>query len=221
MRLKRESSVNYQVVLLLLAAAFTTSHFLGSTLNAQVQSKNEPAAVSQKQQPAPNADQPYLLSSRLHLQNGTNKGYLVVRVDLVKGSHIYSLTQKGDVRPTKLTVTPSSEFRLLGGFTPDRPAEVTVDDSKKNSTIEKHQTMIQFFAPIEVAPKTDISTLKTEVVFEGQVCTAENFCMPIMGEKVAGKFAGYFDDKNTSSEGTSSRSAQAEPKPAESSRIQR
>ena len=206
----------------MLAAAFTANHFLSSTLNAQVQSADKSATAAQKQQPVPNADQPYLLSSRLHLQTGSTKGYLVVRVDLLEGSHIYSLTQKGDARPTKLTVTPSTKFRLLGGFTPDRPAEVTFDDSDAKKKIEKHKTMIQFFAPIEVASGTDPSTLAAEIKFEGQVCTAENFCMPIMGEKVAGKFAGYFQDNTTvGPKGTgSSRSAQAESGKAESGKAQ-
>ena len=221
MRLKRKSSVNCRVALVLLAAAFSISHFLGSTLNAQVQSANKPATAAEQPEPIPNAKQPYLLSSRLHLQTGSNKGYLVVRVDLAEGSHIYSLTQKGSALPTKLTVTPSNKFRLLGGFTPDRPAEVTVDQSDSKQTLEKHKSMIQFFAPIEVAQGTDTSTLTTEVLFKGQVCTAENFCMPIMGEKVAGKFAGYFQDTAKDSTDEASRSARAKSGQPESSRVQR
>lgn len=223
MRLKRKSYVNCRVVLFLLAAAFTTNHFLGSRLNAQVQSPGESTkAKAAEQQLVPNANQPYLLSSRLHLQTGSNKGYLIVRVDLAEGSHIYSLTQKGDARPTKLTVTPSPKFRLLGGFTPDRPAEVTVADPESKQTFEKHKSMIQFFAPIEVAAETDPSELTAEVAFEGQVCTAENFCMPIMGEKVAGKFAGYFQGTPAGPTGeASARSAQAESAQPQSSRVQR
>jgi len=222
MQLKRKSSVNCRVALILLAAAFTVNHFLGSTLNAQVRSTAQPAAAAQQQQPVPNANQPYLLSSRLHLKTGSNKGYLVVRVDLAEGSHIYSLTQKGDARPTKLTVTPSPSFRLLGEFSPDRPAEVTTEDPNGKQMIEKHKTLVQFFAPIEVAPGTDPNSLAAEVAFEGQVCTAESFCMPIMGEKVAGQFAGYFQDTPEVPTGeTSPRSAQADSSQPQSSRIQR
>lgn len=231
MRLKKRSLVACRVVLLLSAAVFTVYHFQASPLNAQVQSKNKSAATASNNataqkiqpvlQPVPNADQPYLLSSRIHMQAGSNQGYLVVRVDLLEGSHIYSLTQKGEVRPTKLTVTPSPKFRLLGNFTPDRPAEVTVVDAMKKQTIEKHKSTIQFVAPIAVAAGTDPSTVTTEVVFDGQVCTAENFCMPIMSEKVAGKFAGYFPDKTATSKAPV-RSAQAQPEQkTESSRVQR
>ena len=216
MQLIRTVSVNYRVAVIFLAAAFTVNLFLGSALNAQ-QVQSTSRTVTQEQETVPNANQPYLLSSRMHLQTGTNKGFLIVRVDLAEGSHIYSLTQTGDARPTKLTVTPSPNFRLIGGFSPDRPAEVTVDDSDANQKIEKHKSTIQFFAPIEIAAETDPSTLAAEVVFEGQVCTAESFCMPIMGEKVAGKFAGFFQGTPAGATGgTATRSAQAQPAQTES-----
>lgn len=220
MRLEKNSFASFRVASVLMVVTFAAIYFFSAPLVGQVQTTGQSAATAQ-QQPVPNANQPYLLSSRLHLQMGTNKGYLVVRVDLADGSYVYSLTQKGDARPTKLTVTPSTKFRLLGAFAPDRAAEVAADDTSK-APLEKHRSMIQFFAPIEVAPGTDVSSLTAEVVLDGQVCTAENFCMPIMGEKVAGKFAGYFQGK---SEGQGSapaaRSARADATGAAPNQLQR
>ena len=221
MRLEKCRRVNHQFVSVLVAGVFIAIVCFGSTVDAQSSRKSttgsskKASSQQAEQKPVPNAEQPYLLSTRVHLQEGTNKGYLVVRVDLAEGSYVYSLTQKGDARPTQLAVTPSKKFRLLGAFAADRNAEVVAGDTAK-APIEKHKSVVQFFAPIEVAAGTDLSTLAVEVAFDGQVCTADNFCMPIMSEKVTGKFAGYFKAKpEAQTTGGSTRSADlnsAEPK---------
>jgi len=212
MRLEKCGSVKHQFVGVLAAGAFVAMGCLSSSLNAQARSPQSTAQSVQQastQQAVPNAEQPYVLSTRMHLQAGTNKGYLVVRVDLAEGSYVYSLTQKGDARPTQLTVTPSRNFRLLGAFAADRPAEIAKDDPTSKQPLEKHKSMVQFFAPIEVAAGTDLNSLAIEVAFDGQVCTADNFCIPIMSEKIAGKFAGYFQAKpEAQNTGSSTRSAQ-------------
>ncbi|MDG1875579.1 MAG: protein-disulfide reductase DsbD family protein [Mariniblastus sp.] len=129
----------------------------------------------------------------MHLQSGTNRGYLVLRVDLMKGSHIYSLTQKGEIRPTTISVAKSPRFRLLGGFVADRVAEVTKHDPVFNQRVEKHKNQVQFFVPIELAPGAELADISAEVSINGQVCTSQNICMPILGETVKGRFAGYFE----------------------------
>ena len=209
MRLEKCRSLGRQFVSALVAGAFVVIGCLGSTSDAQAQSSDKSTTAKQASSQQPNAEQPYVLSTRVHLQTGTNKGYLVVRVDLAEGCYVYSLTQKGDARPTKLTVTPSPKIRLLGGFAADRAAEVAAGDTAKQR-LEIHKTTVQFFAPVEVAAGTDLSSLAVEVAFDGQVCTADKFCMPIMSEKVAGKFAGYFQaiPENQSNDSYKKRSAQ-------------
>jgi len=206
MRLGKCRSVSHQVFSALVAGAFVAIGCFGVTSDVHAQSANKSSApVSQtSSQQQPNAQQPYVLSTRLHLQAGTNKGYLVVRVDLADGCYVYSLTQKGDARPTKLTVAPSPKFRLLGAFAADRDAEVTAGD-----TLEKHKSTVQFFAPVEVAAGTDLNSLAFDVAFDGQVCTADKFCMPIMSEKVTGKFAGYFQPQQQAQNADAKRSAQS------------
>lgn len=139
--------------------------------------------------------QPYKMTSRFHLQKGTNKGYLVLRVDLDEGYYIYSLTQPGNIRPTQITTAPSKQFRLTGKFNPDRPATIIEKDPIMNQRIEKHKKSIQFFAPIEVAADVDAEKMTANLAVEGQVCRETGFCIPIMGLKVAGQFAGFFERK--------------------------
>ncbi len=211
MHLKKKS----RIIVATIAAMITAICCLNSQLQAQAQSAGQPtkqADQNANEQPAPNANQPYLLSSRMHLQMGTNKGYLVVRVEIVEGSYIYSLTQEGS--PTKLSVTQSPKFRVAGEFSPDRPAEISTGTDGKQ--LEKHKSIIQFFAPIEVAPDVELSSLTAEVIVNGQVCNA-NSCMPIMSKKISGKFAGYFRGKSEEAGGAgSARSANAQDQPSSS-----
>lgn len=169
----------------------------------------KPSAVAPTQKPGEKKEaKPYKLTSRVHLQKNSTRGYLILQVELPKGSHIYSLTQKGDLRPTKLTVVESKQFRMLGTFAPDRPAEITKVDPVFKQQVEKHKGKVQFFAPIEVAPGVALDKLKPEITFDGQVCTAANFCMPILGEKVKGQFAGYFERTASRNSGSTESSQQ-------------
>ncbi len=138
---------------------------------------------------------PYKMTSRFHLQKGTNKGYLVLKVDLDEGYYIYSLTQSGQVRPTMITTAPSEQFRLTGKFNPDRPPTIIEKDPIFKQRMEKHKKSIQFFAPIEVAADVDVEKMTANLSVEGQVCKEAGFCIPIMGLKVPGRFAGYFERK--------------------------
>lgn len=148
---------------------------------------------SATQQMAQKNDKPYSLSSRFHLQQGSNTGYLVVHVKLPEGSYIYSLSQKAPLFPTKITVAKSAQFQLKTGFSPDRAAIVVEKDPLFGERVEKHKNEVQFFANIEVAPGTDVAALEADLTFDGQVCSEQGFCLPISAVKLKGKFAGYFE----------------------------
>lgn len=139
-----------------------------------------------------NDAQPYKLSSRFHLQKGTNSGYLIVKIELRKGSYIYSMTQRAPLRPSKIQVTQSNQFRLNGKFIPDRPATIIENDPIFEQRLEKHTGVVQFFAPVEIAPGVAPNALAAEMEFSGQVCDDRGFCLPISA-KTTGRFAGYFE----------------------------
>lgn len=160
-----------------------------------VQSKlvgNQSTGQSPRQQKQLKNDKPYQLTTRIHVQKGTNKGYLIVQADLKKGSYVYSLTQAGDIPPSKLSVANSKQFKMLAGFSPDRPATVVKNDPLFQQRVEKHKDKVQFFAPIEFAAGVNPEGVVAQVTFNGQVCSDEGFCMPIRDLKLSGKFAGYF-----------------------------
>ena len=190
MRLKKTCCLNS-----ICTFAITLATFGAFATDAWGQSQNQ-ASNSQALAPiksdGPTVEKPYKMTSRIHLQKGTNRGYLIVQVDLLKGSHIYSLTQKGSVTPSKIKVTPNDQFRIGGKFSPDQPATVVENDPDFNHRIEKHKGKIQFFAPIEIAPGVDVTKLNVDLTFDGLVCSGNN-CRPVMGHKFKGGFAGYFE----------------------------
>ncbi|MFT5300941.1 MAG: hypothetical protein ACI87E_003727 [Mariniblastus sp.] len=136
--------------------------------------------------------EPYKITSRFHLEEGTYVGYLVVKVELPIGSYIHSLTQPAPMQPTEIKVQRSSQFRLDGPFLADRPATVIEKDPVFNQRLEKHVGDVQFFVPVEFAPGTDIKKVAAQISLNGQVCTDAGTCMQVSGVKTLGKFAGYF-----------------------------
>ena len=135
---------------------------------------------------------PWAIASRIHLEKGTNKGYLVVQVDLAEGYHMYSLNPKGSPSPTKLTISKSDNLRVLSEFASEKPPVVVKNDPVFNQRMEKHKGKVQFFASIEVRPGIDLEKLTQQVQFSGQICS-DQACQPIRNHKAKASFAGYFE----------------------------
>jgi thiol:disulfide interchange protein len=151
---------------------------------------SNPPLASAKQKTETQA--PYEVTGRYHLQQDSNEGYLILQFDLPKGSYIYSLTQSGELLPSKIAVTRSEDFVTRGKFIPDSPPKVVEKDPVFNQRVEKHVGKIQFFVPIQVEEGINLSELRPEMVFNGQVCSNQGICIPIRKKKVVAEFAGYF-----------------------------
>jgi DsbC/DsbD-like thiol-disulfide interchange protein len=136
---------------------------------------------------------PWQMTGRIHIEQGTSQGYLVLQVDLADNHYIYSVAPKQSPAPTQLKVAPSSSFRMLANFSPDTAPIVIEKDPVFEQRIEKHKGTVQFFAPIKLEDGVNLATINAEVVFIGQVCSEEGFCIPLRGNKVVAQFAGYFD----------------------------
>jgi DsbC/DsbD-like thiol-disulfide interchange protein len=135
---------------------------------------------------------PWQLSSRIHLEKGTNKGYLVLQVDLQEGYHVYSINPEGSPLPSKIAMSPSADIRMVSKFESDKPPIVIEKDPVFQRRIEKHKGKVQFFASIEVRPGVDLKKLTSEVTFTGQICS-KDACQLVRGKKVAASFAGHFE----------------------------
>ena len=148
----------------------------------------------------PEKQNPWQFTGRVHLEQGSTKGYIVLQLDLAENHYIYSITPGQSPSPSKILIAESPDFRLLENFSSDRPPMVIEKDPVFEMRIEKHKGTVQFFAPIEVRPGLDLATFQPQITYVGQVCSDEGFCVPLRDEKVAAKFAGFFD-----------RTAQANP----------
>lgn len=160
-------------------------------------SKSGPVAIKQEMglgqtKGANQPKSPWKISSRIHLQKGTNEGYIVVQLDLNEGYHVYSTNPKGSPSPTKFAVLPSNDLKVKSKFMADKNPKVIEKDPVFEQRIEKHTGQIQFFAPIVVRPGIDLQKLRQEVQFSGQICS-ESSCQPIRGVSSTASFSGYFE----------------------------
>lgn len=137
---------------------------------------------------------PFRLSSRFHLKNGTNEGYLIVKVELPDQSYIYSLTQPEPFPKTKISVASSPHFSLTSkqSFTPDRSPKIIEKDPDFGARLEKHSGIVQFVVPIEMNKTISAKELQIQIELDGQVCD-EVTCLPFFRKKTTAKFAGFYD----------------------------
>ena len=136
---------------------------------------------------------PCKLTGRFHLQQGTTQGYLVLQCELPAGSYMHSLTLPEDLNPTVIRVLPVDTYSVRGSFHPDRPPTVVERDPVLDQRLEKHSGKVQFFVPIQVSDGIDVTELKPQMIFDGQVCSDQGVCVPLNGKVVTATFAGYFE----------------------------
>ena len=154
------------------------------------------------------AQDPWKFEGRLHPQKGTSEGYLVLQMDLDHGHYIYSVNPKGSPAPTKISVVANPAVQTRGAFSPNVQPEVNENDPVFRRRIEKHKGQVRFFVPCQLDANVDFQATGMPVIeFNGQVCSADGVCIPISGQKVAVKFAGFFERENQSADKTAQPAA--------------
>ena len=138
-------------------------------------------------------NEPFKISARYHIENGTNEGYMIVKIELPKGSYIYGLGQKRPLIPSKLELKTDRHISKTKSFSPDQSPKITENDPIFKTRLEKHTGVIQFYAPITVANVEQFKTYTPTVIYSGQVCSDAGFCQSIRKREVSAKFEGFFD----------------------------
>ena len=133
------------------------------------------------------------VTARYHIESGKNRGFLIVKLDISPGSHIYSLTQKEPLQPSKLVVKPSKAYAVGKKFKCDKQPKVIEKDPVFQARLEKHTGTVQFYIPIQLASVTNPKSVQPEITFSGQVCSDQGYCVPISGITAKAKFAGFFE----------------------------
>lgn len=135
-------------------------------------------------------------SGSFTVEKESRRGTLTLSADIDPGWHVYSLTQvPGGPQKSQIKVTESKSYQQLGPFQPDKSPHIKPPDVFKVPS-EEHEGKINWTAPLELAEGVDAEKLAVVMTFSGQVCDApqplgNGVCIPIFGEKVTAKFAGY------------------------------
>lgn len=163
-----------QFTLLVCAAGWLTSHGESAAQLGQI------------------VDEPIKLSARYHIESGTDTGFLIVKVEVPVGNHIYSLNQSSPLKPSKIVVERISQFTADTSFKSDRQPTVIEKDQVFKARVEKFSGTVQFYVPIKVDAAANPDQLKPKVVYSGQVCSDLGYCVQVENLTAKAEFAGYF-----------------------------
>jgi suppressor for copper-sensitivity B len=133
------------------------------------------------------------LSGSFTVNKATRRGTLTVTAKIDPDWHIYSLTQPaGGPGKSEIKVTKSPSYALAGIFQPDRAPHIKPPTVFKVNS-EEHDGTVNWMVPIEIFEGVDPESVTIEATYTGQVCKdgPNGVCIPIFGEKIAAKFAGY------------------------------
>jgi suppressor for copper-sensitivity B len=133
-------------------------------------------------------------SGSFTVERGARQGMLTVTAVIEPTWHIYSLTQPaGGPMKSEIKVTKSPDFTVLGQLKPDQPPHIKPPGEFKVEA-QEHEGVVNWTVPIELAEGVEPDKLSVELTFSGQVCGGPTgTCIPIFGEKITARFAGYSD----------------------------
>jgi len=197
------------IVMALLIAVPLASPLLAQAHNDSAGQQTVPRLKFGKSVNEVATQQPWKFEGRLHLQQGSTEGYIVLQIDLAPGHYIYSVSPQGSPAPTNIQIVPSASVKTPNTFSPDQPPMVTENDPIFQRRIETHTDRVQFFVPCSLDPNADYKLTGMPVIeFNGQVCSKEGVCIPIRNKKIQVTFAGYFQQETETQENQSSTEAQ-------------
>ena len=132
------------------------------------------------------------VTARYYLIPNKNEGFLIVRFQVPTNHHIYGVHQPKDAPQTRIELSAIDGVRLTGPFRPDKKPKIKKDDPVFGMTIVEHSGDVQFYAPLAIPQGFDARRDAMQVLVNGQMCSDEGYCLPIMGRKVPVRFAGVY-----------------------------
>ena len=99
-------------------------------------------------------------------------GQLNVRLEIADGWHGYSQKELEGQSPTKIQVTESTDYKVVGPFVPNATPEAGFDELLGGEKEEFTGTVI-WSAPIEINGGVDVEKLGIEFQVDGQVCSEQ------------------------------------------------
>ncbi|MFK7769334.1 MAG: protein-disulfide reductase DsbD family protein [Mariniblastus sp.] len=131
-------------------------------------------------------DEALTVISYFKMPPDSQEGRLVIEAQLGSGRHIYSQHHGGPETATRISITPSNQFQLLGDFQPDYfPLREKAEGKWKETFEEK----VVWNAPFKISEGIDPSALKIDVSFLSQTCDATS-CLPPEDRTLVAIYAG-------------------------------
>ncbi len=104
--------------------------------------------------------------------------HLQVTANLQPGWYIYSITQEpGGPVPTKITVEPSTSYRIVEDFRADTPPKKKSEPLFGGLTVETHHDAVTWTARVELDSGAQPSDITIKGQIRAQLCT-ESMCRP-------------------------------------------
>ena len=104
------------------------------------------------------------VSGWFQIKEGTRVGNLYIEAVMDDGYHCYSQHHKGTGIPSAFVVPESEQFKILGGFEPDRPPHKYLKDGEDFETFEEK---VVWSAPIELVDGVEPEDLDITVLYSG------------------------------------------------------
>src|SRR5262249_20106178 len=104
---------------------------------------------------------------------------LMVTAQIAPGWHVYSITQPpGGPQRATIEVTPSPQFKLIGAFDSSPEPTKHIDQvAWVGLELQEHENQVTWYAPIELAPGVDPTTVEIHGNVKLQVC--KESCVPL------------------------------------------
>ncbi|HEV3341872.1 MAG TPA: protein-disulfide reductase DsbD domain-containing protein, partial [Pirellulales bacterium] len=119
------------------------------------------------------------VSAAFNVEKDGRKGRLVITAEVADEWHIYSIAQApgGPIR-SEIKLKSSADYKLTGQFQPSPAPKTHVDNIAYDGlTLEEHEGLVTWSAPIELAAGVDPRSLKITGKLFAQTCTGGQ-CLP-------------------------------------------
>lgn len=116
------------------------------------------------------------VSAELQVESSTS-ARLVVTANIADGYHIYAQSQPQPFLASKISVTESSQFRIVDSFRPDTTPLVHRHEAL-DVELHEFERVVNWSAPVELAPGIELSSLNVSGTVFAQACNADRCLAP-------------------------------------------
>jgi len=123
---------------------------------------------------------PVTLKAEFTPAAGERPALVFVTATIEKGYHLYAIDQGklpngAGPQVTTLSIDGSDQVRALGPFQSVQPPKSHIDDSIVWTGLElrEHEGKVTWFAPVEISPEANLSTLSITGELNGQACNPQ------------------------------------------------